>query len=256
MSNTQSGSHGSHRGSCFSKGAPYIEGLVMLSGDYMYWSKIQMPSFDTVHDTAILCTIQSVYPPHGHWPAQMSSWRVPSLSTSQKKGPTASRYTQNLGPQKHVKKLSRWQIFDEPNPSPRWQRKRQTFDDPENHVVKICQKFYAFLTFLGGTKTCHLTCQKLVKWQEKHWRVKICQTFWLFLTTLTTREILCVWSSPIGSTPLVPPHRTHHGINLSAYSFFYLQVIYKLKSPHVKECWIKSFKPRQCRKVKAAVRTN
>ena len=57
-------------------------------------------------------------------------------------------YTQNLGP----KKLSSQQIFDKPNPSPRWRRKHQVFD----------------------------------KWQEKPWQVEICQikdpnqSYWLF----------------------------------------------------------------------------
>ncbi len=54
--------------------------------------------------------------------------------------------TQNLGPKKLVKKLSSRQIFDKPNPSPRWRRKRQAFDDPENHVVqnlsKVCQAIF------------------------------------------------------------------------------------------------------------------
>ena len=95
-------------------------------------------------------------------------------------------YTQNLGPQKLVKKLSSRQIFDEPNPSPRWWRKRQAFDDPENHSVKNlskrCQKFVKNrsndkktldeLKFVRlKTQTSHIDC---------------------FLTTLTTREILRV----------------------------------------------------------------
>ncbi len=57
-------------------------------------------------------------------------------------------FTQNLGPQKLVKKLSSRQTFDEPNPSPRWWRKRQAFDDPKNHVVKNLSKSRPFDDFL------------------------------------------------------------------------------------------------------------
>ncbi len=62
--------------------------------------------------------------------------------------------------------------------------------------------FYAFLTFFGGIKTCHLTCQKLIKSRSndkknldgfKFVRLKTQSSHIdCFLTTLTTREILCV----------------------------------------------------------------
>ncbi len=82
-------------------------------------------------------------------------------------------HTQNLGPKKLVKKLSSWQIFDESN--------------------------NAFFDLFGGIKTCHFTSQKLVKWQEKPWRIKICQiedpnqSYWRFFDDLDDRrDFVCM----------------------------------------------------------------